>query len=150
MRAERAQANRIADRLGADTTPELANLEAVLALVRPGVLPYGGLRYSVAPVPYGEGLECQSMLLDLKRLSDGPQNAESLERTRALCARAIAIFPRLTQPRGWMRRLFWPITPNPFRRATVADVRTLLGFFYLSAMRSSVGDLSESTAPPVP
>lgn len=125
--------------------PEVANLQAVAALVESGTLLYRGKLYSVPPVGFLSGTKLQALLLELVALDGQPATPEALSTRDRICAEAVELFPMLAHRRGPLRWLGW-LLPNPFRHATGQEVRTLLHFFYLAGTRSTVGVPSPAQA----
>lgn len=97
--------------------PKVHNLAAAVALCGGADLMHRGRKYHVPPVSYADGLRLERLLLQI---------AEGTEPPRKLEKRARRLIRRLVRPTGWLRRILWPLLPNPFRRTgPVLTVRLL-------------------------
>lgn len=104
-------------------------LEAARLLDRREIV-FRGRAYSVAPVPWplaAELLEVREGIAGLaaSNTKGTPQDL------RTLFDRAARLSKQVVRPAGRWRRLLWPITRNPFRKATPWEVGRNLGFFSL-------------------
>jgi hypothetical protein len=77
----------------------------------------------------------------VRRLEEAGTLETPEERDRAarqLVPEATRLIRRHVKPAGWFRRLVWPLTPNPFRKAGPAEVGILLGIVYRGTWASTV------------
>lgn len=86
---------------------------------------FRGRPYRVPPVPWPLAAEILGVQDRIRVLASGGDTAAVLE----AFGQAASLSRRACYPAGWFRRLLWPITPNPFRRATPWEVGRHLGFF---------------------
>lgn len=96
---------------------------------------FRGRRYRVPPIPWRlavQVLTCQEDLRQNARAgAEAGTPAEIAEDTLAIFERASDLAKKIMRPTSFVRRLLWPLTPNPFRRATPKEVGELLGFFFV-------------------
>lgn len=130
--------------------PEIRNVGAAATLLG-DVIEYpisAGRFYQVPPTPYPVGLRLQTIAREVRQA----QRARKAGDTRAqaalsaLYAEAVDLFGRSVRPMGGLRRLLWPVTRNPFRQASEAEIGALLLFFYSWTMRTRVRFSTEATA----
>lgn len=114
--------------------PQTANAGTVLALAEAGAVFFRGVPWRVPPVSYRDGIRLQQLGDRLAALAlAGAPDAEQ----EAVITEMVIAFRGLVRPVGW-RRLLGRLLPNPFRRASEAEVGQLLAFFTLCRTRSSV------------
>ena len=116
---------------GPQQTPEVFNTDAVVGLDGVRVLEYRGRRYVVPPVPFLEGMRLQRIIRDFDRMYNDPDADDATG--LALMRDAVALFAILVR-RPWYARFL----PNPFRRASDAEVGQLLHFFFMCRMSTGV------------
>jgi hypothetical protein len=160
---EQARNPRVSGPTPSLTPPKVHNLDAVRILQGVRVLPWADREYLVPPVPWTQAAELYRVQLRLARLQQewvkrmgGPdpdptavdlaEEEDTLDRQAELIERAIELVGGLIRPRGPLRRLVWRLgwRPNPFRTATVEEVRQLLDFFSASPTVSRV-NVSQAT-----
>jgi hypothetical protein len=140
------QPSRAARVRAAQDEPEPVNVDAAVQVLGPGVFWFAGRKYVVPRVPFVEGIQLQALLLRLRRLrtasmapaASAEEEADRMKQALTLFRESVEIFPRVARPAGWSR-FVWRLLPNPFRRASPAEVGELLGFLYGCQTRSSVG-----------
>ena len=116
---------------GPQQAPEVLNTGAVVGLDGVRVLEYRGRRYAVPPVPYTAGLKLQQIVRTFERLANDPNASEA--DALATANEAVGLFASLVR-RPWYARFL----PNPFRRASDAEVGQLLHFFWMCRMSTGV------------
>lgn len=101
------------------------------------LMEWGGRQYRVHPVPYRLGVRLRALLQETMELDDEQVGASrSGEVVSRICGEAIPLFRRCVLPHHWLRRLLWPLTPNPFSDASEREVGQLLAFFSMCRMTS--------------
>ena len=120
--------------------PTVGTLEAARLLDRREFI-YRGRAYAVAPIPWNLALE----ILDVREQFDRHNKSKkvSVPELSALFARAAHLSKKVTRPVGVVRRLLWPILPNPFRDATPYLMGRNLSFFSTCLVLDSV-DVDEA------
>lgn len=104
--------------------PPLGVMEA-LRLMDKREFIFRGRPYRVPPLEWkiaAEMLDVREKLRHMKPEAPLPEMIEEFERVARLSKLAC-------RPAGFVRRMLWSITPNPFRRATPWEVGKHLGFF---------------------
>lgn len=106
---------------------------------------FHGRPYQVPPVPWPLAAELTHVQERIRTMGPSTPLAETLE----VFARAAALSKKTCHPAGFLRRLLWPLTPNPFAKATPWQVGRNLGFFCMCLVLD--GDLpATAQANPAP
>lgn len=110
-------------REGLKKTPRIVNAHTTAVLLDSREYVFRGRKYRCPPVPWrwAEAL----LRLDQELKDSGGEKAERSD--REILSEVLTTVKRAVHPSGW-RRLFWRITPNPFRNATPGEVGHVLGF----------------------
>jgi hypothetical protein len=111
-----------------DSGPRVANLGTVRELNGPAPLPWGRRTYAIRPIQHEDGLDLLELALRLEAVFEGADSAEMLREYRAVVREITRRCWMLLRPR-WVPAVLWRLRSNPFRRATLAEVRDILGFF---------------------
>lgn len=128
------------------TRPSIVMADEAAALLDHRERVFRGRSYRVPPIPWPLAvklLACQEQFRTTAARVDATP-----DETAALFARAVDLIKRTMQPKGPLRRLLWRIAPNPFWKATPAEVGALMGFFFACLMRDGSGPMQAPTAPP--
>lgn len=84
-----------------------------------------GRPYVVPPIPWPLAVRLLDVQERIRTMGPGAPPPEALEVFESFARLA----RRACRPKGLLRRLLWPTTPNPFRKATPWQVGRVLGFF---------------------
>jgi hypothetical protein len=122
--------------------PEVMNRRAALALGG-AYLEYpagSGRLYFLRPVPYPRGLRLQALMTQINTLQARRRRGgtENLAKLGWRYRQAVREFKSLVRPASRLRRLFWWLTPNPFRNCGELEVSQLMVFFCTWTMKSTV------------
>lgn len=129
-----AEGRRELERERAARPPAFANVENALHMAEPETLEYRGRRFRVPPVSAIGGLRLFSAL---ERLHQAANEDAPPPVLFAAYRGVLEEMRRLARPPGW-RGWLWDLRPNPFRRATPAEIRELANFFKRYPTRSRV------------
>lgn len=122
-----------------ETTPETVNAETAADLLDRREIVFRGRRYAAPPVPWPLAAKLLAAKDDLAALGEG----DDVYSVEAVFLRVTRLAKKALRPTSPLQRFLWPITPNPFRRATPKEVGSLVGFFFGSVML----DLASSRTP---
>lgn len=111
--------------LNATARPQVTGATEAATLLDRREFIFRGRAYRVPPVPWPLAAKLVAVQEQIRTLRADSDVAAVLEAFGA----AAALSRKACRPAGWFRRLLWPITPNPFRRATPWEVGRHLGFF---------------------
>lgn len=122
--------------------PATLNVPLVIELDAARMFAFRGRPYIVPPLPMLEGL--QIMTAWQEAASCGQMlTATSREKYYAALNKLPPMLRRNCRPAGRIRRMLWPLSRNPFRRATEAELVELASFFLLC--RTSATGFSRGT-----
>jgi hypothetical protein len=85
---------------------------------------FRGRAYRVGPLNAEDAFELLELQDRIARMAQGTLKG-SVQDAR----RVASLSKRVARPAGFLRRLLWPLTPNPFRKADPWEVGRNLGFF---------------------
>lgn len=111
-----------------DSGPRVANLDPSRELEGPAPLPWGTRTYAIRPIRHEDGLDLLELALRLEAVFEDGDPAEMLREYRRVVREITRRCWMLLRPR-WVPAFLWRLRPNPFRRATLAEVKDILGFF---------------------
>lgn len=108
----------------ANEQPPLGVMEVVRLMDKREFI-FRGRAYRVPPVPWRVAAEMLDCKEELRTLADDAPLSEIVR----VFERAARLSRKVCRPAGFVRRILWPLTPNPFRKATPWQVGKNLGFF---------------------
>ncbi len=112
----------------APSRPSPVNMRAAREITERSEFPFRGRMYPVRPVPFNDGLR----LLELAVVMEEAGTGEGGHRKRMLQLRravheVVDLCWSLQCPR-WLPRFIWRLRRNPFRSASLEEVREIVGF----------------------
>jgi hypothetical protein len=123
-------------------TPKPRNAQPVIYLTDPLRIPALGRMWTILPVSVPDAIRVTEIMDRMEELrgweTEPGRRAEARAEYAAILAAAVDLIPRLVEPTGRGRRMWWlrKRIGNPFRHATEAElVDLLLGF----SMRRKMG-----------
>jgi len=137
-----ARHNRVAAAMAAEereARPRVANVRAALEAWNPRPLVYRGRRIPARPIAWDDGMRLLEAAGELERW--GAEGGQDLWALRTLYRQVVDLCWVALRPR-WMPRWAQRLRPNPFRRATEAELAEILGFAARCRTISLVGHRS--------
>lgn len=115
----------VRENLDATARPQVTGATEAATLLDRREFIFRGRPYRVPPVPWRLAAEILGVQDRIRAFGPGADRTAIID----AFTQAAALSRRACHPAGWLRRLLWPITPNPFRHATPWEVGRHLGFF---------------------
>lgn len=114
-----------------------ANVRAARGLAAPEALDFRGRVYEVRPIPFGAGLDLLELAgrVEAAAAETRGDGAGAMVAYRAALEDVVRLCWDLLRP-GWCPRWLWRVRPNPFRSASLEELRGVLGFFGRCQTRS--------------
>ena len=114
------------------------NVANALHFSDPEILEYRGKSYPIEPISATDGLRLMQLGAEIEAASANPGTGpKALGQFVSLYRKLVRTIGRLARPSGW-RGVAWRLRPNPFRHATMGEVKEILTFFGRCQTRSSV------------
>jgi hypothetical protein len=109
--------------------PGVVNIGPARALTEPReVLVFRGKRYRARPVPFERGLDLLELAVQMERAGTGADDpVERMRQLRAAVHAVVDLCWSLQRP-AWCPRALWRLRRNPFRAASLEEVREIVGF----------------------
>lgn len=99
---------------------------------------FRGRMYIRGHVSALQALRIQEVVHHLEKIGEEESPAARDAKARVLMPEAARLIAKHVEPAGLFRRLLWPFTRNPFRKAGPAEMGILLGLVYRGTWASTV------------